>query len=80
MEKAFSPRNYRSGTLENKIMNISETSDAQNNAQITQTAEFNRIFSHRKTKVNNINLHFVWGGSGETAVILLHGWLGTWYS
>ncbi len=51
-----------------------------NSGQVTQTAEFNRVFSHRKTKVNNINLHFVMGGSGETAIVLLHGWLGTWYS
>ena len=61
-------------------MTISENNNAGSTVQITQTAEFNRVFSHRKTRVNNINLHFVAGGSGETAIILLHGWLGTWYS
>jgi len=48
--------------------------------QVTQTAEFNSTFSHRKTKVNNVQLHYLMGGSGETAIVLLHGWLGTWYS
>jgi pimeloyl-ACP methyl ester carboxylesterase len=46
---------------------------------IVQTAEFNTTFSHRKTIVNGTQLHFVIGGSGP-GLLLLHGWMGSWYS
>lgn len=40
--------------------------------------EFNRAFTHHKTVVNGINLHYVMGGKGEP-LVLLHGFPQTWY-
>ncbi len=40
--------------------------------------EFNRTFTHHKTLVNGINLHYVMGGKGEP-LVLLHGFPQTWY-
>jgi pimeloyl-ACP methyl ester carboxylesterase len=40
---------------------------------------FNRVFSHRKAHVNGVLLHYVIGGHGP-ALLLLHGWMGSWYS
>lgn len=40
---------------------------------------FDETFSHRKAFVNGILLHFVIGGSGPP-LLLLHGWMGSWYS
>lgn len=37
-----------------------------------------RTFTHHTTQVNNVNLHYVIGGSGEP-VVLWHGFLETWY-
>ena len=50
--------------------------------QITQTPEFNETFRHARAFVNGILKHYVIGGQGgtEDVVVLLHGWLGTWYS
>lgn len=47
-------------------------------ASIARSVEFNRIFDHRKTKVNDVYLHYVIGGQGDP-VVLLHGWPQTWY-
>lgn len=41
-------------------------------------AKFDEVFSHHTTQVNDVQLHYVIGGSGDP-VVLLHGWLGTWY-
>lgn len=41
-------------------------------------ANFHQKFSHHYTTVNDVRLHYVMGGQGEP-VVLLHGWLGTWY-
>lgn len=43
------------------------------------TPEFNAQFSHRKAMVNGVVLHYVIGGQGP-ALLLLHGWMGSWYS
>jgi pimeloyl-ACP methyl ester carboxylesterase len=46
---------------------------------IVHTDTFNRVFSHRKVFVNGVLLHAVVGGQGP-ALVLLHGWMGSWYS
>jgi pimeloyl-ACP methyl ester carboxylesterase len=46
---------------------------------IVQTPEFNATFSHRKTMANGVQLHYVIGGQGP-GLLLLHGWMGSWYS
>jgi pimeloyl-ACP methyl ester carboxylesterase len=46
---------------------------------MTTTQAFNTAFSHRKAYVNSIVLHYVIGGKGPT-LLLLHGWMGSWYS
>jgi pimeloyl-ACP methyl ester carboxylesterase len=45
----------------------------------TETSHFDSVFSHRKTFVNGVLLHYVIGGKGP-ALLLLHGWMGSWYS
>lgn len=45
----------------------------------TETPEFDRLFSHRKVFANGVLLHAVVGGRGP-ALVLLHGWMGSWYS
>ncbi len=48
-------------------------------AQIkTSAQEFDRTFTHHKTEVNGIQLHYVMGGKGEP-LVLLHGFPQTWY-
>lgn len=37
------------------------------------------LFSHRKVFANGVLLHAVTGGRGP-ALLLVHGWMGTWYS
>jgi pimeloyl-ACP methyl ester carboxylesterase len=39
----------------------------------------NVTFSHHMASVNGIQLHYVIGGQGDPAVVLLHGWPQTWY-
>lgn len=53
--------------------------------QITLTPEFNGVFKHARLideTGDGILSHYVWGGAGDAkdVVLLLHGWLGTWYS
>jgi pimeloyl-ACP methyl ester carboxylesterase len=36
-------------------------------------------YSHYKTTVNGILMHYVMGGKGDAVVVLLHGWPETWY-
>ena len=38
----------------------------------------NVTFSHHMASVNGIQLHYVTGGKGDP-IVLLHGWLQTWY-
>lgn len=45
----------------------------------TETAALHRLFSHHKVFVNGVLLHVVVGGQGP-ALVLLHGWMGSWYS
>jgi len=40
---------------------------------------FNEVFRHYNATVNNINIHYVKGGSGEP-LVLLHGYPQTWYA
>jgi pimeloyl-ACP methyl ester carboxylesterase len=44
----------------------------------TDTAEFNRTFTHHTATVNDVRLHYVTGGQGDP-VVLLHGYAETWY-
>lgn len=46
--------------------------------QISDRAEFDRLFSHHTAKVNDVRLHYVMGGRGAP-VLLLHGFAETWY-
>ncbi len=48
-------------------------------AQVPDPETFNKTFSHRRARVDGVQLHYVIGGKGD-AVVLLHGWLGTWYT
>lgn len=41
--------------------------------------EFNKQFSHHTVTVNNLNIHYIMGGSGEP-LVLLHGYPQTWYA
>lgn len=47
-------------------------------AQISNSTEFNRTFTHHTANANGVRLHYVTGGHGEP-VILLHGFASTWY-
>lgn len=40
---------------------------------------FNRTFSHHTANVNGVQIHYVIGGKGEP-LVLMHGFLGTWYA
>lgn len=42
-------------------------------------ASLDRLYAHRKLHVNGVLLHVVVGGQGP-ALVLLHGWMGSWYS
>jgi len=44
-----------------------------------ETDSFDRVFKHHKLFVNGIQLHVVVGGQGP-ALLLQHGWMGSWYS
>jgi pimeloyl-ACP methyl ester carboxylesterase len=46
---------------------------------LVQSPEFVQTFAHRKAQVNGVTLHYVMGGTGP-ALLLLHGWMGSWYS
>ena len=35
-------------------------------------------FQHRKTIANGLTHHFVFGGAGP-AILLVHGWMGSWF-
>jgi hypothetical protein len=57
------------------------TSEQNTGEQIypmTAKTDFDRTFSHHIAEVNGVKLHFVKGGTGEP-VVLLHGFLQTWY-
>ena len=41
--------------------------------------EFNRTFKHQTANVNGIKIHYVAGGTGKNAIVLLHGFPQTWY-
>jgi pimeloyl-ACP methyl ester carboxylesterase len=47
-------------------------------AQISNSAEFNRTFTHHTTNANGIRMHYVTGGRGAP-IVLLHGFASTWY-
>ncbi len=46
---------------------------------MTNKTDFDETFSHHTAEVNGVKLHFVKGGTGEEAVVLLHGFPQTWY-
>ena len=48
-------------------------------AQVPDPETFNKTFAHRRARVDGVQLHYVIGGTGDP-VVLLHGWLGTWYT
>jgi hypothetical protein len=54
---------------------IPSSTIAQN---IIDNSEKIEEYSHYKTKVNGILMHYVIGGKGDP-VVLLHGWPETWY-
>lgn len=48
-------------------------------AQIPNPTKFNQTFTHHTANVNDVRLHYVTGGKGDT-IVLLHGFGGTWYT
>jgi pimeloyl-ACP methyl ester carboxylesterase len=47
---------------------------------ITSTPEFNTTFHHGKAYGQHGGpIHYVMGGTGPV-LMLIHGWMGTWYS
>src|SRR5688500_10485733 len=36
-------------------------------------------FTHELKELEGVQLHYVTAGSGDSAVVLLHGWPQTWY-
>jgi len=57
---------------------ISSPAAAQNVTNDNSEKKIN--YTHYKTSVNGIQLHYVMGGKGEAdPIILLHGWPQTWY-
>lgn len=46
--------------------------------RMEQTINFDSTFQHHTAQANDVNLHYVIGGQGET-VLLWHGFLETWY-
>jgi pimeloyl-ACP methyl ester carboxylesterase len=42
-------------------------------------AEFNRLFQHRFTTIDDVQMHYVVGGDGPQVMVLLHGWPESWY-
>ncbi len=59
-------RNTTGGQATNETMSFDATS-------------FAKTFTHHTASVNGIRLHYVMGGQGEP-IVLLHGWLETWYA
>ena len=59
------------------IISLGITSSAI--AQIINDNNEKKInYTHHKTKVNGILIHYVIGGKGDP-IVLLHGWPQTWY-
>lgn len=42
-------------------------------------AEFNELFEHRFTTIDDVQMHYVVGGDGPQVMVLLHGWPESWY-
>src|SRR5918995_506181 len=55
---------------------ISPATASQNNMDYS---EKKIDYTHHKTTVNGILIHYVTGGKGDPVVVLLHGWPQTWY-
>ncbi|WP_033329513.1 alpha/beta fold hydrolase [Streptomyces yerevanensis] len=37
-------------------------------------AEFNKLFRHGFTTIDDVQMHYVIGGDGPQVMVLLHGW------
>src|SRR5919109_5353273 len=64
------------------VLNQNHTAMAQQQQPILEGISFqidNMTFSHHMASVNGIQIHYVIGGQGDPAVVLLHGWPETWY-
>jgi pimeloyl-ACP methyl ester carboxylesterase len=46
--------------------------------RLIDTPEFTSLFRHLKMPANGVLQHFVMGGQGP-ALLLVHGWMGSWY-
>lgn len=42
-------------------------------------AEFNNLFRHGFTTIDDVQMHYVIGGDGPQVMVLLHGWPQSWY-
>lgn len=60
-------------------VNTEGSSKLTNAATNFDRASFAKTFTHHKTQVNVIQIHYVMGGKGEP-VVLLHGWPQSWYA
>ena len=53
-------------------------SAAQNAQTPLDDARFGQVFKSESARIDQMNIHYVAGGSGD-AVVLLHGWPQTWF-
>ena len=61
------------------FLGIMSSATAAQNA-ISENSEKKINYTHYKTNVNGIQLHYIMGGKGEgDPIVLLHGWPETWY-
>ena len=51
----------------------SQTAASTGDKFVFNETEFNRIFTHHTALANNVKLHYVRGGAGKEAIVLLHG-------
>ena len=56
-----------------------QSHSSQDLIMLNELTSFDTTFKHHTVKVNNIRLHYVIGGKGKP-IVLLHGWLQTWYA
>ncbi len=49
-------------------------------AATREDAAFNKNFRHCFTTINGVQMHYVIGGHGPNAMVMLHGWPESWYA
>lgn len=54
-------------------------SSSESASATKQDDSFNRTFTHKTAQVDDVEMHYVTGGTGEP-LVLLHGWPQSWYA